>query len=81
TLLCATHDIASTRSFDRVLVLDRGRIVEDDTPGALERRQDSQYARLLKSSAAPSDAFTSWTRLRLDGAQIGEAAAVRAVDA
>ena len=32
TLLCVTHDIADTTEFDRVLVLDRGRIVEDGAP-------------------------------------------------
>ncbi len=29
TLLCITHDLSETLSFDRVLVIDGGRIVED----------------------------------------------------
>ena len=30
TLLCITHDIAASRHFDRVLILEQGRIVETD---------------------------------------------------
>ena len=35
TLLCATHDIAETLSFSRVLVIENGRIVEDGNPARL----------------------------------------------
>jgi ABC-type bacteriocin/lantibiotic exporter with double-glycine peptidase domain len=78
TMFYATHDIASTLSFDRVLVLDRGKIVEDDRPSVLQLRPDSEYSRLLKSSAA-SDVYASWRRLRFaDGHVTTEA--VRAVN-
>jgi len=32
TLLCITHDVGETRRFERVLVVDGGRVVEDGSP-------------------------------------------------
>lgn len=52
TLLCVTHDIEETRHFDRVLVIDAGRIVEDGPPSELESRSGSHYALLLQSARA-----------------------------
>jgi ABC-type bacteriocin/lantibiotic exporter with double-glycine peptidase domain len=46
TLLCVTHDVAETRSFDRVLVIEHGRIVEDGPPAQLAA-VDSRYRELL----------------------------------
>ena len=47
TLLCITHDIAETQSFDRVLLVDRGRIVENGTPQELSADPGTRYAQLL----------------------------------
>jgi ATP-binding cassette subfamily B protein len=47
TLLCITHDVGETRAFERVLVIERGRVVEDGSPAELARRRDSRYRRLL----------------------------------
>jgi ABC-type bacteriocin/lantibiotic exporter with double-glycine peptidase domain len=68
TLLCATHDLDDITGFDRVLVLEDGRIVEDGAPAAL-RESPSRYAALLEASEALSDAAwgpKSWRQLRLD---------------
>ncbi len=46
TLLCVTHDVGETQLFDRVLVIDDGRIVEDDHPDRLAA-VPSRYQRLL----------------------------------
>jgi ABC-type transport system involved in cytochrome bd biosynthesis fused ATPase/permease subunit len=46
TLLCVTHDVAETKLFDRVLVIDDGRILEDDRPERLAATP-SRYRRLL----------------------------------
>ena len=46
TLLCVTHDISETALFDRVLVVEDGRIVEDGTPGGLAGAT-SRYQTLL----------------------------------
>jgi ATP-binding cassette subfamily B protein len=71
TLFCATHDLEDTTEFDRVLVLEGGRIVESGPPAALRARA-SRYAELLERSAALRDAAwgpSSWRRLRMqDGA-------------
>jgi ATP-binding cassette subfamily B protein len=48
TLLCVTHDVGETKLFDRVLVIDDGRIVEDDQPGRLAT-VPSRYRRLLNA--------------------------------
>ena len=35
TLVCVTHDLTAARTFDRVLVVEDGRLVEDGAPAAL----------------------------------------------
>jgi ABC-type bacteriocin/lantibiotic exporter with double-glycine peptidase domain len=73
TLLCITHDISETRAFDRVLVVENGRIVEDGNPLDLARSSGSVYARLLEAEQAVSNLWSAagWRRLRLrDGAVV-----------
>lgn len=48
TLLCVTHDIGETKLFDRVLVIDDGRLVEDGQPARLAAAP-SRYRRLLNA--------------------------------
>ena len=48
TLLWVTHDIVETEHFDRVLVIDGGRIIEDGDPRELARRPGSRYAQLVR---------------------------------
>ncbi len=47
TLLCVTHDVAQTQEFDRVLVVENGRIVENGPPKELLAKDKSRYAELL----------------------------------
>ena len=73
TMLCVTHDIGETEAFDRVLVVDDGRIVEDGTPSELLTRADSTYRGLLDAAADLRHRFesdASWRALRLDGGVI-----------
>lgn len=74
TLLCATHDIAGTRAFDRVLVIEHGRIVADGVPEELARRP-GRYRDLLEAEARlAAGAWGShrWRRLRVaDGRIVG----------
>ncbi|HEX7501015.1 MAG TPA: ATP-binding cassette domain-containing protein [Polyangia bacterium] len=72
TLLCITHDIGQTRSFERVLVIEGGRIVEDDSPAILAGRCDSRYARLLSAEehALARLAGPEWRHLRVDGGHV-----------
>jgi ABC-type bacteriocin/lantibiotic exporter with double-glycine peptidase domain len=74
TLLCVTHDIGETQTFDRVLVIEAGRIVEDGNPLVLAKRAGSAYARLLEAEQAVSELWSApgWRRLRLDGGSLVE---------
>jgi ATP-binding cassette subfamily B protein len=47
TLLAVSHDISDTLAFDRVLVIERGRIVEDGSPRELSAHSTSRYRALL----------------------------------
>jgi ATP-binding cassette subfamily B protein len=68
TLICVTHDIGETASFDRVIVVAQGRIVEDGTPSELAGRPDSRYRALLDAEAglrARLWADPAWRTIRL----------------
>jgi ABC-type multidrug transport system fused ATPase/permease subunit len=47
TLFCVTHDVSQTREFDRVLVVEGGRIVENGPPKELLANDKSRYAELF----------------------------------
>jgi ABC-type bacteriocin/lantibiotic exporter with double-glycine peptidase domain len=65
TLLAITHDVRETEEFDRVLVLEGGRLVEDGRPQELLAREDSRYRRLLAAEIELqnlwSDGFRPWS--------------------
>ncbi len=80
TLLYVTHDLDEAGLFERVLVVDGGRIVEDASPAVLEADPSSRYAELRTAqqnvgrgfSPPPSGEWNHWRRLtlrqgRLDG--------------
>ncbi|MEY4761376.1 MAG: hypothetical protein RLZZ200_1232, partial [Pseudomonadota bacterium] len=48
TLVCVTHDVGETLGFDRVLVVENGRIVEDGVPAELVMRP-SRYRDLQQA--------------------------------
>ena len=73
TLICVTHDIDETAGFDRVLVLDGGRIVEDGPPGALDADATSHYRRLREADRAMRERAwggVAWRRITLDRASL-----------
>ena len=77
TLLCITHDIGETLSFARVLIIENGRIVEDDSPAKLSQRNGSRYRSLLDAEQAVREglwAGVEWRRLRLDQGHLFELA-------
>jgi ABC-type bacteriocin/lantibiotic exporter with double-glycine peptidase domain len=49
TLLCVTHDVEHTQEFDRVLVIENGRILENGPPKELLAKKESRYAVLLRA--------------------------------
>ena len=52
TLLCITHDVQETRTFDRVLVMEHGQILEDGVPEVLAANPESCYSRILDQEQA-----------------------------
>jgi ATP-binding cassette subfamily B protein len=75
TLLCITHDVGETRDFERVLVIDSGRLIEDGAPGLLTQKANSPYQALLKAEEAVRAGLwssTRWRRLHLAAGQLTE---------
>ena len=67
TLLCVTHDLSETLAFDRVLVVEKGRIVEDAIPSELAQ-QHSHYQALLAAEETLREQLwqdDAWRRLTL----------------
>jgi len=54
-VLAVAHRLSTLASFDRVVVLENGRIVEDGPPEQL-RQQDGSFARLWRIQAAGFEA-------------------------
>lgn len=74
TLLCVTHDISETRDFERVIVIEAGRVVEDGCPAELAATP-SRYRALLDAEQALHSGLWSgehWRRLRLEEGHLSE---------
>lgn len=75
TLLCVTHDVGETQAFDRVLVVEEGRVLEDGAPRELARQSGSRYLALLEAETAVRDTLWSsqvWQRLYLEGGKLAQ---------
>ena len=75
TLLCITHDVGETMNFERVLVVEGGKIVEDDSPKSLAAQPCSRYSQLLQAEDAVRTALWAdarWRRLAMDDGQVTE---------
>lgn len=69
TLFCITHDVGETRAFDRVLVLQEGRVVEDGVPAVLAEEPGSWYRHMLEAEHAVREGLWSsddWQRLWIE---------------
>src|SRR5262249_2755157 len=73
TLLCITHDVDETLSFDRLLVVEGGRIVEDANPSVLAAQPGSKFASMRNAARRVHEdlwADSSWRHLRLEGGEL-----------
>ncbi len=52
TVVEVTHDVADTTDFERILVIEDGKLVEDGPPAALLSRPGSRYAELVAADRA-----------------------------
>ncbi len=80
TLLCITHDVDETRAFDRVLVIERGKIVEDGSPALLAKSRASRYTQLLQAEGDVRTGMWSsglWRRVRVESGTLIEEEAAR----
>jgi ATP-binding cassette subfamily B protein len=72
TLLCVTHDVSATRDFDRVVVIEAGRVIEQGDPRQLAAG-DTRYAALLAAEHAVRTGAWSgaaWRRLAIARGQL-----------
>jgi ATP-binding cassette subfamily B protein len=73
TLLAISHDIAEAMAFDRVLVMEDGRIVEDGDPRELARNPASRFHAMLEAESAILEEFWNapeWRHLRLENGHL-----------
>jgi ABC-type proline/glycine betaine transport system ATPase subunit len=76
TLLCVTHDVSETLAFNRVLVIEGGKIVEDGNPAQLAAGP-SRYRELLAAEEQVRQqmwASKQWRRIRIQAGCIDVAA-------
>lgn len=79
TVLCVTHDVAETLGFDRVVVIDDGRIVEDGPPTQLAAGA-TRYRALLDAEMRVRAGLwqgTEWRRIRIAHGQVEGGAATQ----
>lgn len=75
TLLCVTHDIESALRFDRVVVIEHGRLIEDGPPRVLAADPRSRLGTLLEVDRRlrrTAWADTQWRRVVLERGRMGE---------
>jgi ATP-binding cassette subfamily B protein len=75
TVLCITHDVEETLDFDRVVILERGRVAEVGAPSRLASVPGSRYRALLDTERAVGEEVWSaevWRRLRLERGRLAE---------
>jgi len=75
TLFCVTHDVGSTLDFDRVAVIEGGRLREQGTPRELAATEDSRYRALLDAEDGLRRGVWSrstWRRLWLESGTLRE---------
>ena len=73
TLLCITHDVSETQGFERIIVIEQGRIAEDGAPAELVKRPGSRYRALLEAETAVQKELWHnrfWRRLRLENGRL-----------
>jgi ATP-binding cassette subfamily B protein len=73
TLLAISHDIAESLTFDRVLVLEDGCVVEDGNPRQLAGNPESRFQAMLEAERAVRDELWNgphWRHLNLQNGQL-----------
>ena len=69
TMLCITHDVGDTMTFERVLVIDQGRVIEDGAPADLAAAPGSKYRALIEAEQQVREGMwtaKSWRPMRME---------------
>jgi ATP-binding cassette subfamily B protein len=80
TVLAITHDVTETLDFDRVVVLERGRIVEQGSPRRLQANATSRYRALCDLDTAVQRrawSHPAWRHIRMTSGGLSEPARAR----
>lgn len=75
TLIYVTHDVIQTLDFDQVVVVDRGRVVEQGVPRELSKIDGSRYHELLAKEREVHEKLWSnvrWRRLWMHEGRLNE---------
>ncbi len=75
TVILISHDVGEALTFERVAVLENGRIVEDDAPETLMKHPNSRYKALADSEEAVRRGLwesADWRRLWLEKGWLSE---------
>ncbi len=75
TMIFISHDVGDVQGFERVLVMESGRIVEDGAPSLLAAQPNSRYRALVDAEQAAQQALwgsTAWRRFWLGNGQLSE---------
>ena len=73
TLLCITHDVGETLEFDRVLVIEAGRIIEDGPPRRLAADCNSRFRAFLDAEEAVRYGLwdgPGWDHVRVESGRV-----------
>ncbi len=76
TLILISHDVADVQNFERVLVMEHGRIVEDGAPSQLAAQPGSRYRALLEQEQRAQQTLwgsATWRRLWLGDGRLSDA--------
>jgi ATP-binding cassette subfamily B protein len=75
TLLFISHDISEAAGFERVLVIENGRVAEDGPPDVLAAQPDSRFGELLRADEEIRSSVWGdrlWRRLRMEQGRVRE---------
>jgi ABC-type bacteriocin/lantibiotic exporter with double-glycine peptidase domain len=80
TMIFVTHDVPDTLDFQRVLVVEQGRIIEQGSPRELYEKTDSRYRALCDQETITRQRLWSgstWRHLKMSSGVLSEATEAR----